>query len=65
METTLITATELAAALGVDRSTIHRRIERGAITPTVRVGNRPLFTADDVERLKRGEQQLPASEAVK
>ena len=62
-ETQLIGIPEVAAALGVDQSTINRRIHAGKLTPTVRVGRRPLFTLDDVERLRRGEQQLPREEA--
>lgn len=57
--TELISATKLAEVLGVDRSTIHRRILRGELKPALVAGNRPFFTAEDVERLKRAEQQLP------
>ena len=60
MTTTLLTASELAEALQVDRSTIHRRVARGELTPTAFAGRQPLFALDDAERLKRGEQQLPA-----
>lgn len=52
----LLGVTQLAAELGLDRSTVHRQIAAGTITPTALVGRRALFTRDDVERLKRGEQ---------
>lgn len=55
----LLGVTALAVELGVDRSTIHRRIAAEKLTPTAFVGRQPLFTRSDVERLKRGEQQLP------
>ncbi len=51
--------TEVAAALKVDRSTIHRRILRKELRPASYAGRQPLFTHEDVERLMRGEQQLP------
>ena len=50
----LIGVPELAAALGVDQSTVHRRIERGAITPTVTVGKRPLFSVEDALAIMLG-----------
>ena len=54
METTLVTATELADALGVDRSTVHRRIERGAIKPTHYAGDQPLFTREAAQAILHG-----------
>lgn len=62
MVTYLVGVPELAAELGVDQSTIHRRITRGDLVPAAWLGRRPLFARDDVERLKRGEQQLPPLE---
>jgi len=62
MVTHLVGVPELAAALGVDQSTIHRRIARRELVPAAYLGKRPLFSADDVERLMRGEQQLPTAE---
>lgn len=56
--TDLVSATELAEALGVDRSTIHRRIARGELQPAAKVAGRPVFLAADVENLKRGERHL-------
>lgn len=56
---------ELAAALGVERSTVHRRIVAERLTPVAYVGRRPLFTAEDVDRLKRGEQQLPQGTEIR
>ena len=55
----LLTATELAAALGVNRSTIHRQITGGRLTPAGYAGRSPLFLPEDLERLKRGEQHFP------
>lgn len=57
MSDILVSAPQLAAALGVDRSTIHRRVARGDLTPFTVVGNRPFFLARDIEAMKRGEQQ--------
>ena len=54
----LIGIPELAAELGVDQSTINRRITAGKLSPSAYVGKRAVFTADDVERLRRGEHQL-------
>ena len=54
METQLITATELSNALGVDRSTVHRRIERGAINPTHYAGGQPLFTREAAQAILHG-----------
>lgn len=62
MQSEFVGVTELAAVLGVERSTIHRRIVRRELVPAVYAGRQPLFTRDDVERLKRGEQQLPPAE---
>lgn len=59
MESTLLSVPQLAARLGVDRSTIHRRIERGALTPAGYVGKRALFRLEDVAALARGERTLP------
>lgn len=65
MATTLLTASALADALDVDRSTIHRRVARGDLTPAAYAGRQPLFALDDLARLKRGEQQLPTKEDAK
>lgn len=64
METHLLSVPQLAAALGVDRTTIHRRIERGALEPAGYVGNRAVFRREDVEALVRGEQTLPKEPAA-
>ena len=58
----LIGVPELAAALGVDQSTVHRRIERGAITPTVTVGKRPLFSVEDAQAIMLGPAAPKAQE---
>lgn len=58
MSTSLLSVTQLAEELGVDRSTIHRRIDRGELTPAGYVGNRALFRREDVEALGRGEQTI-------
>ena len=62
-ETQLLGIPEVAAELGVDQSTINRRITAGKLSPSAYVSKRAVFTADDVERLRRGEQQLPREEA--
>ena len=59
---TLVGVPELAGLLGVDQSTIHRRISRHELEPSLYLGRRPLWTRDDVERLERGEQLLPPAE---
>ena len=43
--------------------THNQRITAGKLSPSAYVGKRAVFTADDVERLRRGEQQLPREEA--
>lgn len=58
MQSEFVGVTELAAELGVNRTTIHRRVFRGELVPAGYAGKQPLFTRDDVERLKRGEKQL-------
>lgn len=58
----LLGAPELAAALGVHRSTIHRRIERGELEPAGTVAGRPVFRREDAEALVRGERTLPPQE---
>jgi len=63
MESQLLSATQLAAELGVDRSTVHRRIDRGELVPAGYVDNRPLFRREDAEALARGEQTLPNEQA--
>lgn len=55
----LIGVPELAVELGVDQSTVHRRIERGELTPFTTVNKRPFFHAEDVAALVRGERTLP------
>ncbi len=62
MHSRFVGVPELAAELGVDQSTINRRITAGKLSPTAYVGKRAVFTVDDVERLRRGEQQLPREE---
>lgn len=57
VETTLVTATELADALGVDRSTVHRRIGRGAIKPTHYAGGQPLFTREAAQAILHGPEE--------
>lgn len=59
MENNLLSVTQLAAELGVDRSTVHRRIDRGDLTPVAYIGNRPVFRLEDVAALTRGEQTPP------
>lgn len=63
MNTALIGVPELAAALGVDQSTIHRRVASGRLVPYERVGRSPLFRREDIPALARGEQTLPKEEA--
>lgn len=65
METELIGVPQLADVLGVDQSTIHRRIYRGDLTPYITVGNRALFLAADVDAIKRGEQHIKTKESTK
>ena len=51
----LLTSEEACAALGVDRSTLHRRVQRGDITPARKLpGLRGayLFTRAEIERAK-------------
>lgn len=62
MESTLLSVPQLAAELGVDRTTIHRRIERGDLAPAGYVGNRALFRREDIEALARGEQTIPTED---
>ena len=58
MDTTtedLLTSEEARAELGVDRSTLHRRVRRGDITPARKLpGLRGafLFTRAEIERAK-------------
>lgn len=59
MSTPLIGVPELAEALGVDQSTVHRRVASGKLVPFERVGKQPLFRRQDVAALVRGEQTLP------
>ena len=54
MATELINVPALADALGVDRSTVHRRIERGAIKPTHYAGGQPLFTREAAQAILHG-----------
>lgn len=54
MGITLVTARELADALGVHRSTVHRRIERGAIKPTHYAGGQSLFTREAAQAILYG-----------
>lgn len=54
----LLSAPQVARALGVARSTITRRVRRGELQPAAYVGNRALFLAGDVDAIKRGEQTI-------
>lgn len=63
MTETLLTVAMLAKELGVDRSTVHRRIVGDKMHPAAYAGRHALFTLDDLARLRRGEQQLPREEA--
>ncbi len=54
MATELINVPALAEALGVDRSTVHRRIERGALKPTHYAGDQPLFTREAAQAILHG-----------
>lgn len=65
MTENLFTVSMLAKELGVDRSTVHRRIVDGRVHPIAYAGRHALFTLGDVERLRRGEQQLPAERGAK
>lgn len=55
----LIGIPQLAAELGVNQSTIFRRIKRGKLVPVGYIGKQAVFYASDVERIRRGEQPLP------
>lgn len=65
MSQDLLSAPQVARALGVDRSTITRRVQRGALQPAAYVGNRPLFLASDIDAIKRGEQHIKTKESTK
>ena len=49
---------DLAVRLGVDVSTVYRRIQRGELIPAAYVGKQALFTPEDADALARGEVQL-------
>lgn len=65
MQDLLYGVPELAVKLGVDQSTVHRRLARGEIIPSLVVGKRALFTPTDAEAIRRREQQLPAERTAK
>ena len=54
MASELINVQALAEALGVDRSTVHRRIARGALKPTHYAGDQPLFTREAAQAILHG-----------
>lgn len=62
MQPDIINASAAAKLLGVDRSTIHRRIKRGELVPWLVVGRQPLFQRSDIQAYARGERPLKEGE---
>ena len=64
MNSPFVGVPELAAALRIDQSTVHRRIKAGTLEPATYVGRSPVFRREDVPALVRGEQTLPKEVAT-